>query len=124
MDGKRMSVNATHYVMIAAKFDFREFDQAAGGGDRIEEAFDGYLDNGYVKKVTSKNGFTLIEDGMNGEYTFFGKVLSKSLDGMPITDCCQNINLDESRLQIVAELEKLGINLPVNVSVYAFTHYH
>ena len=51
---------------------------------KIENLFDAYHDSAYDQKIAEVNGFSMIDDGMNGEYIFFGKIEQKSQCDCPL----------------------------------------
>ncbi len=120
-----MGVERCDYVMIAAKFNFDEFEQAIASNSDITDKYD---DNSYESDITACNGLTMVRDGMNGEYVFFGEVIAKNIE---CSDGFDPINVDEfikeeDRVErwIKDEMKTLGIKLPFKVSVYIFTHWH
>ncbi len=51
------------------------------GEDKYEEISDQYHDSAFKNDIVAINGCSMIEDGMNGKYCFFGKVFEKASNG-------------------------------------------
>lgn len=75
--------------------------------DKIEDIFDKYHDSAYDQKIVEVNGFSMIDDGMNGEYTFFGKIDQKSQ-----CDCLLNLYVS---VMPVAKVKKSLIEEIINI---------
>lgn len=81
-----MGSTMTHYAMIGIVLDEGEYEDL---NSRVEyDDLKDYYDNGYEARVSfADDGFTIIADGMNGEYLVFGEVIMKNLehDGLKLT---------------------------------------
>lgn len=76
-----MSVQVNQYIGYGFFLPFKEARQALVekfGEEKYEELTDNYYDSAFDSEVKSINDCSMIEDGMNGKYTFFGKVFKKS----------------------------------------------
>ncbi|MCK9458231.1 MAG: hypothetical protein M0R80_01090 [Proteobacteria bacterium] len=125
-----MGCHRCEYVMFGAKFKYNEFETP----DDDYELTEPYDDNAYQDKVTSCNGLTLVTDGMNGNYIYFGEVIAKAREeseGIEVSfevETLQSV-IGVKRIAIIAaikkEAEKLGITLPpFDVGLHVFTHWH
>lgn len=65
-----MSVQCNTYVMIGAVFPYANFK---GKSEDLEP----WMDSAF-KGIQSKNGITVLYDGMNGKYVAVGKVVAKT----------------------------------------------
>lgn len=120
-----MGVQCCHYVMVAAKFDYQTFKEAVFTKNTEWDLTEKYEDNAYREDVGSYNDLTIIIDGMSGEYVFFGVVFAKGLDGLDVIDCDEAAGYKkEVWKKIYREFRQLKIDLPIDVRVYAFTHWH
>lgn len=106
-----MGAERTDYVMLAARLEYGTLDN-----DVIEE----YIDNAYSNKVTIHKGLTVINDGMNGDYLFIGKVLAKSDEDGFLPMCPTPEGSSEIKKMIQ---DQFGIVLAL-VSVWVFSHWH
>lgn len=119
----------THYVgygiSILDEKRIKEFFNQ--DSDIVEKLYDDYDDNAYQKEVTpTKSGLTLIVDGMNGKYIFFGKIIQKALfyEGL---DFHIFEDLTESQKKEVIEESKRIFNFEVfksDIKNIVFTHWH
>ena len=113
------------YVMTAARFTFEEFEEALG--EDWAERFETYHDNPYKEHVGSHNGLTMITDGMNGEYIFFGFVMAKAdqYSGLEVVDVEECVGYKhEVEEAIYREFDRLGVKMLFRVGVYAFAYWH
>ncbi len=79
-----MSVQINQYLVYGFYLPFKEARQFLidkHTEDGYTEIADNYHDSAFKKDIVAINGCSLIEDGMNGEYTFFGKIFKKASDG-------------------------------------------
>jgi hypothetical protein len=98
--------------MLAVKLPFDQFE--------FEDVED-YLDNSYKDAIESKNGLTVISDGMNGKYMFIGEVIDKSRYGLEITNCTDVPEQEFAVLQALI-FSEFGIE-EADVKVWAFSHF-
>lgn len=80
-----MSLQINNYLFYGYRLDYKEANEVLlKSFDNNELAFDElldlYHDNQFSEEIVEVNGCSMISDGMDGEYVFFGKVLSKSKD--------------------------------------------
>ncbi len=76
-----MSVQVNQYLCYGYLLDYKEarnYLVEKHGEDKYEEISDDYHDSAFKKEIKEINGCSMIEDGMNGKYTFFGKIFTKS----------------------------------------------
>ncbi len=76
-----MSVQVNQYLGYGFFLPFKEAREALIEkltDDKYQELADDYHDNAFKPEIKEINGCSMIEDGMNGKYTFFGKVFQKS----------------------------------------------
>ena len=115
-----MGVEGIQYVMLAANLPNKILDHLE---EEDEAALDAYHDNAYEISVTSHNGLSIVRDCMGSAYCMIGRILAKGLDfGMPMTDCLQVSHKEIADMSQRIE-EEFGLE-NVEVSVWAFTHWH
>ena len=76
-----MSVQRNQYFAYGYMLDFTEArDHLVDllGEDGYTGLSDKYHDSAFDDKIVEVHGCSMIEDGMNGKYTFFGKIYAKS----------------------------------------------
>ena len=82
-----MSVQCNQYVAYGYMLDFKEARNHLInilGEDEYTELSDKYHDNAFKSDIVEVYGCSMIEDGMNGKYTFFGKIYAKSSNYEPL----------------------------------------
>lgn len=88
-----MSVQCNQYLGYGYMLEYQEvydFFQGCGGTDYWEDQIcDTYYDSAFDDKIKEVYGCSMIVDGMDGKYVFFGKLYAKSknhvaLDSMEI----------------------------------------
>lgn len=82
-----MSVQMNQYLAFGYYLDYEESDKVLCekySEDERDEIFDKYHDSAFKTEITEINGCSLISDGMNGEYNFFGKIFDKSTVDEPL----------------------------------------
>ena len=107
-----MGVNQTHYVILGIRVPFLE-----------REDLEDFHDNEYKSEVTSQGLFTLVADGMDGEYIVMGKVLAKGLEHEGISFTTYEYDEDESKEIGEQVCSILGIKFQA-ATLHAFTHWH
>lgn len=125
-----MGVSFTHYVIYGVCYDFDI-------GDRLDEDDYEYLvdhleDNAYSEVIPDQ--IVMISDGMDGNYTFIGRVLAKSVDEkgglIPVTRCDNISERDINEVLLFIEEHKIlsKLNTPedtdCSLGVFVFTHVH
>ncbi|HID9808664.1 TPA: hypothetical protein ACXI3M_006725 [Pseudomonas aeruginosa] len=112
-----MSVQSNTYVLVGVKLPFEHFNEDQ------RESHEAYTDRSR-KGIHHHNGLCVIDDGMNGEYCFIGRVLAKSIDadgeGLPITECTVPAGLRAEVSDLLVEHFELS---EPDVRLWAFTHY-
>jgi hypothetical protein len=76
-----MSVQMNQYLAFGYYLDYKKSDKVLRekySEDERDEIFDKYHDSAFKTEITEINGCSLISDGMNGKYNFFGKIFDKS----------------------------------------------
>ena len=76
-----MSVQCNQYLAWGYMLDFNQAQEVLvklHGEEGYEELVDKYYDSAFKPDIVEVYGCSMIEDGMNGQYTFFGKVFAKS----------------------------------------------
>lgn len=79
-----MSTQVNQYMCFGYMLDFHKAMNHLTetlGDDGYAELVEEYYDSAFKEEWTEVNGCTLLEDGMGGEYTFFGRVFAKASDG-------------------------------------------
>ena len=79
-----MSVQTNQYLGWGYLIDFKKardvlVDKHPEEG--YENLSDEYHDSAFDDEIVEVHGCSMIEDGMNGDYTFFGKIYAKSSNG-------------------------------------------
>ena len=126
-----MGTELMNYILAGVKFKMPEGEEA----EIAYEALEDYIDSVYDDDIKSKNGISVIYDGMNGEYIFAGNILEKgneSTGGLDITIC----EISHSTKEILAAALDLafgpkGSVAPLtndeitiaDVKIWAFTHW-
>ncbi len=122
-----MSVQRNQYLGFGYMIDFKEAREhhiEKRGEQGYEELSDNYHDSAFDDKIVEVLGCSMIEDGMNGDYTFFGKIYAKS-------ENYETINTTE--LPTVAERDRIiteheftrifGTDYELEPKLYIITHY-
>lgn len=119
----------THYIgygiSISDETRIKEFFNQ--DSDIVEKLYDDYEDNSYKEEITpTKSGLTLIVDGMNGKYIFFGKIQQKALfySGLDYV-VFEDLNINQKN-EVIKESKKI-FNFEVfksDIKNVVFTHWH
>lgn len=89
-----------------------------------EEIFDKYYDSAYDKKIIEVEGFSIIQDGMCGEYIFFGKIFQKSSVHEPLSTTTMPKVTAKMKKQLVEQCIKVfGDTFEVKPETILLTHY-
>lgn len=122
-----MSVQLNHYVMVGAKYDYRDFYEKFVSSD-YEKVIEDWIDDveyeycdSALEGIKGKNNITIISDGMNAEYVYIGCVIYKSSDHGFLDDFKRPGNTPTS-----AEVELLitkEFNVEVKCQLFAFSHH-
>lgn len=77
-----MSVQVNQYYCFGYMLPYKEalevLDTKLGSEDLREELLDNFHDSAFDSKIVDIDGVSLVLDGMNGKYVFFGKIYQKS----------------------------------------------
>lgn len=105
-----MSVQQTQYIGYGYMLDYEKARAALielYGEDGYESLSEKYSDNAFSDDITEVHGCSMIEDGMNGEFTFFGKIFVRSRNyGALPTMAMPEIT---ERVRIITEHELLRV---------------
>jgi hypothetical protein len=122
-----MSVQMNQYLAYGYLLPYEESEKTLKtkySEDQIEELFENYHDSAFDKEIVEINGCSLISDGMNGEYNFFGKILKKSdvyepMETIVIPKVSGKIkkNVEEEFLKV------FGTNFEIKPELILLTHY-
>lgn len=124
-----MSVQMNQYLCFGFLLDYKAAKAAlkqGRTGEEYDELLEAYYDSAFDAKIVEVNGCSMIEDGMDGKYCFFGKVFAKSKVYEPLdTVACptpsrstkQNVMAEAAR---VFGSELLGTKKP---TALILTHY-
>jgi hypothetical protein len=118
----------THYIGYGISLSQQQVnDFFKQDSDIVEKIYDDYDDNPYKEEVTkTKSGLTIVVDGMNGKYIFFGKIVQKALDydGLDFT-VFEEID-EKNKEEVVKEASKIFdfIVTKSDVKNIVFTHWH
>ena len=119
-----MGTEQVHYIMLAARFDCDMLD------DDSYEIMSAYDDNPYSQDIIEFNGISSVYDGMNGNYLFVGKILTKGnqFEGLPVVECIvsdeEKLKVKEAILRYWGHLLNKNTKNSLNISIYVFTHWH
>lgn len=124
-----MSVQMNQYLCYGYLLDYgkaREIMNVKHSEEVAEEILDKYFDSAFEKEIVEVDGCSLILDGMDGEYIFFGKIFYKSkvyepLQTVSIPKVSSKIKKNiEDQLQKIFGEEVRNDNKP---GVILLTHY-
>lgn len=122
-----MSVQMNQYLCYGYMLPYKESEKALEAKyteDKIEEIFDEYHDSAFKKEIQEVNGCSLISDGMNGKYNFFGKIYQKSKVYEPLdTTTMPKVTAKVKKMIEEQMLELFGSDLNVKPAVVLLTHY-
>ena len=122
-----MSVQCNQYLCYGYMLDFtqaRNYLVAALGEDGYTDLSDKYHDNAFKSDIVQVYGCSMIEDGMGGKYTFFGKIYAKSSNGEVLET--PEFAAPDTRTEIITEHEFhriFGEDFGVEPRTYLLTHY-
>ena len=92
--------------------------------EQIEDIFDKYHDSAYDQKIVEINGFSMISDGMSGEYFFFGKIDAKSEVHEPLNVVIVKAPSFKVKKALKEEVIKVfGTDFGIEPVYVVFTHY-
>jgi len=92
--------------------------------DEKDDLFDKYHDSAFDEKVVEINGCSIISDGMDGNYNFFGKIFKKSKNYEHIQTTKMPKVSSKVKKNVEGEIIKVfGTTLNVKPDFYLLTHY-
>lgn len=122
-----MSVQCNQYLAYGYKIDFgtaREQLIEIYGEDGYTALSDKYHDSAFDDKIVEVYGCSMIEDGMNGKYTFFGKIYAKSSNYEHLETTEINSAVPErDRIITEHEFQRIFGYTPGEPKFYIITHY-
>lgn len=122
-----MSVQRNQYVGFGFMIDFKEarehlIEKLTEQG--YEDLSDQYHDSAFDDKIVEVHGCSMIEDGMNGDYTFFGKIYAKSEDHSAIDTMELPAVTERDRIITEHEFTRIfGTDYELEPKLYIITHY-
>lgn len=134
-----MGTSMMNYVLLGIKLPYPNSnfnEELYEDGDEVFEACENYMDNPYESRISSKDGISVIFDGMNGQYVFAGRIFEKgneSTGGIEPTICDADYDYKEivaGALNLmfgpegsVARLTDKDITVD-DIHVWVFSHWH
>lgn len=122
-----MSVQRNEYLGYGYMLDFKRARNLLienYGEDGYTELSDEYHDSAFNNEIVEVHKCSMIEDGMNGKYTFFGKIYAKTENYEAFeTQEIPEISLHD---RIITEHEYyriFGTDLGVEPKLHIITHY-
>lgn len=122
-----MGTVVNQYLMFGIRLDYKEANRliTQTHGDAAEDIQDKYEDNGYKKEIIHFEGVTLISDGMDGEYAFFGIVRQKArLDGWINSVSIERAKAKDIRLVQEKAKALFGESFICTPGWHVVTHWH
>lgn len=123
-----MSVQCNQYLGWGYMLDFTKAQDvlvSLNGEEGYEEIADKYHDNAFKPDIVEVYGCSMIEDGMNGEYTFFGKIFAKSENDVPLSTTSMPEVTERDRIITEHEFKRMFGELfnSDKPQYYLITHY-
>lgn len=121
-----MSTRINQYILYGIRLDYKDFNKRleAIHGEHAGDIEEAYHENGYAKEITGEEGFSMIVDGMNGEYAFFGVVVQKPrVDEHLESASIGNFPSKEKKRLLKRATQLLGEALP-KAGWHIITHWH
>ena len=123
-----MSVNSNTYVVFGIKLDYDElYDKIENSNkeDLWEELLDKYRESAFGP---AKEDFSIIPDGMDGEYVVIGKVLDKTEVYESFPGFANLTISDAEKIEVMSKIMNLMEELEVVIlhdfpKLLVFTHY-
>lgn len=122
-----MSVQRNQYLCYGYMLDFTQAKnhlEAVLGEDGYTDFSDKYYDSAFNDDIVQQHGCSMLEDGMGGKYTFFGKIYAKS-SNYEVLETTEFTEPDD-RTRIITEHEFrriFGEDFDVEPRTYLLTHY-
>lgn len=122
-----MSVQRNQYLGYGYMLDFNTAKQIlvdAHGEEGYENISNQYHDNAFKPDIVEVHGCSMIEDGMNGKYTFFGKIYAKSTNYEVIETRVLTKPSVRDRTIVEHEFARIfGKDRDVKPELYIISHY-
>lgn len=122
-----MSVQTNQYAGFGYWLDYKQAEaalEAKYDEDSIEDIFDKYHDSAYDQKIVEVDGFSMISDGMNGEYFFFGKIDAKSEVYEPLNVAVAKVPFAKVKKALKEQIINVfGTDFNIKPNYLVFTHY-
>jgi hypothetical protein len=122
-----MSVQMNQYLgygYLLPYKDSRKVLEEKHSEDRMEAIFDKYHDSAFKKEMVEVDGCSMIVDGMNGKYIFFGKVFNKSEVHEPLDTTTMPKVSTKIKKSVEEQLTQIfGTNFNLKPGVILLTHY-
>lgn len=122
-----MSVQCNQYIAYGYMLDFKEAREILvdlHGEEGYEELEDKYGDNAFKPDIVEVHGCSMIEDGMGGKYTFFGKIYAKSENYEPLVSMSIPEPTERDRIITEHEFKRVFDNrLNAEPSMHFIAHY-
>lgn len=124
-----MSVQCNQYLCYGYMLDFKDARDhlvETLGEDGYTDLSDKYSDNAFNADIVQVHGCSMLEDGMDGKYTFFGKIYAKSNNGCFLQTAEITAPEPGTRANIITEHEfrrLFGEDFDVEARTYLITHY-
>lgn len=124
-----MSVQCNQYLAWGYMLDFKKAREVLielnGGEEGYAELADKYSDNAFKPDIVEVYGCSMIEDGMAGEYTFFGKIFAKSENDVPLSTMSMPEVTERDRIITEHEFKRVFGEMfnSDNPQYYLITHY-
>ena len=122
-----MSVQCNQYIGYGYLLDFKQAQEVlvkVHGEEGYEELADKYHDNAFNTDIVEVYGCSMIEDGMNADYTFFGKIYAKTKNYEPFESMSIPEPSERDKIIVEHEFNRLFDNqLEVDPSLQIIAHY-
>ena len=122
-----MSVQCNQYVGFGYMLDFNEARRylvQTLGEEGYEAMADQYSDSAFEAAIAEVYGCSMIEDGMGGKYTFFGKIYAKSSNYEPLESMVLEEPSDRVRIITEHEFRRIfGTGFDVEPKLQIIVHY-
>ena len=122
-----MSVQTNQYAGFGYWLDYKKAEAALEDKydeNQIEDIFDKYHDSAFDDKIVEINGFSMITDGMDGKYFFFGKIDAKSEVYQPLHVVVSKVHSAKVKKSLKEEIVNVfGTDFNMKPVSLVFTHY-
>lgn len=123
-----MSTAINQYILLGFRLDYNEafgLLETKYGSSNCEDVREHYEDNGYKKEIKQMNGMTIISDGMDGEYFYFGIVKEKAREGEFVNsfEFGKPVATELKQIQTQAQ-ELFGREFENKPTWHVLTHYY